>query len=587
MDFVNNYGSSDEEENIVHDNNATKPTSKSMVINAAPDTGFDDVASSGLYMASTATELTVNVPYDDMTRPSYGPQNPFSTQKLATQNIITGHVETQAISEVDFRTQHRTFETYGYARDPSLGGTNLAGQAGEGMMGTGYVGNLARAADLGGASIHDRLPQHLRPNKDVRKRREKKGDSGVLEGENAYKGPWAGYEFDRKEPETAAVEVPEEEQEEVKAVPAVPAKAAAAAATPPKKKHAREEPGNETTIFHGESETDYLGRTYMAVPQDLDINLLGEPGTQNCFIPKRCIHTWDAHPQGVSAVRLLPKSGHLVLSAGMDNKLKIFDFYHNRSLLRTIMGHTKAIRDIAFNNDGRRFLSASYDRYIKLWDTETGQCVRSFSTGKIPYCVTFNPAGNKQHIFLAGCSDKKIVQFDTRSGDITQEYDQHLGPVNSITFVDDNRRFITTSDDKTMRAWEFDIPVVIKYIAEPDMHSMPAVTLHPSTKWLACQSLDNQILIYGARDRFRMNRKKRFAGHLVAGYACKPGFSPDGRFLSSGDSNGNVWTWDWKSCKILKKFKAHEKVVMNTEWHPHETSKMVTCSWDGKVKLWD
>ncbi|KAG0181549.1 hypothetical protein DFQ28_010177 [Apophysomyces sp. BC1034] len=551
MDIVNNYGSSDEEENLVDEYNGSKITTNSLVINTAPDTGFDDGASSSLYMATTATELTVNVPYDDMTRPSYGPENPFSTQKLATQNILTGHVETQAISEVDFRTQHRTFETYGYARDPSLGSTNLSGQAGEGMMGTGYVGNLATAADLGGASIHDRLPHHLRPNKDVHKKREKKGDSAILEGENAYKGPWAGYEFDRKEPETVEPEMYAEEEEEAKAVPATTEKAPAAT---PRKKHGREEAGNETTTFHGTSETDYLGRTYMAVPQDLDINLMGEPGTQNCFIPKRCIHTWDAHPQGVSAVRLLPKSGHLVLSAGMDNKLKIFDFYHNRSLLRTIMGHTKAIRDIAFNNDGRKFLSASYDRYMKLWDTETGKL------------------------------DKL---FDTRSGDITQEYDQHLGPVNSITFVDDNRRFITTSDDKTMRAWEFDIPVVIKYIAEPDMHSMPAVTLHPSTKWLACQSLDNQILIYGARDRFRMNRKKRFAGHLVAGYACKPGFSADGRFLSSGDSNGNVWTWDWKSCKILKKFKAHEKVVMNTEWHPHETSKMVTCSWDGKVKLWD
>jgi pre-mRNA-processing factor 17 len=69
-----------------------------------------------------------------------------------------------------------------------------------------------------------------------------------------------------------------------------------------------------------------------------------------------------------------------------------------------------------------------------------------------------------------------------RSGEITQEYDQHLGPVNTITFVDENRRFITSSDDKTMRVWDFDIPVPIKLIADPTMHSMPAVGLHPNGK---------------------------------------------------------------------------------------------------------
>ena len=72
------------------------------------------------------------------------------------------------------------------------------------------------------------------------------------------------------------------------------------------------------------------------------------------------------------------------------------------------------------------------------------------------------------------------TQYDTRAHDIVQTYDQHLGPVNTITFVDNNRRFVTTSDDKTLRGWDYDIPVVIKYIAEPYMHSMPAVSLHPS-----------------------------------------------------------------------------------------------------------
>ncbi|KAI9300832.1 WD40-repeat-containing domain protein [Cunninghamella echinulata] len=598
MDNLNQYGSSSDEE----DNTSFTTTSKSLVINAAPDTGVDQHNSNRLYAAPTATELTVNMTYEDLNQPMVGPNNPFSEQRLATQNIITGHVEQQAISETDFRTQMRTFETYGYARDPSANTYNGIGQTGQGMMGTGYIGNVTTAAEMGGATIYDRAPKTFRHNQDQKKKRAKKGDPGILEGENAYKGPWAGYDDDNYENRGPQQEIKKEEIDEKEQVEKVKSEQQQQQrrrynedemadneldddATAQDRK--TQPVGNETTKFHGAQEFDYLGRTYMAVPQDLDINLTGEPGTQQCFVPKKLIHTWEGHHKGTSAIRFFPGSGHLLLSAGMDNKVKLWDVYHDRSLLRSFMGHNKSVRDIAFDNDGRRFLSAGYDRYVKLWDTETGQCIRSFSTGKIPYCVTFNPSPDKQNIFLAGYSDKKIIQFDCNSGLITQEYDQHLGAINTITFVDENRRFISTSDDKTMRAWEFDIPVVIKYIAEPDMHSMPAVTLHPNKKWLACQSLDNQINVYGAGERLKINRKKHFAGHLIAGYACKPGFSPDGKFLSSGDSSGNVWVWDWKTCKILKKFKAHNKVVINTEWHPHETSKMATCSWDGYIHYWD
>jgi len=92
----------------------------------------------------------------------------------------------------------------------------------------------------------------------------------------------------------------------------------------------------------------------------------------------------------------------------------------------------------------------------------------------------------------------------------------------------------------------------------------------PSEKYFAAQSLDNQILIYST-DNFRQNRKKRFAGHSVAGYACQVGFSPDGKWISSGDGEGNIVFWDWKTGRIKSRLKAHSKVVIAHEWLPHET----------------
>lgn len=335
------------------------------------------------------------------------------------------------------------------------------------------------------------------------------------------------------------------------------------------------------TTFHGKEEKDYQGRSWITPPKD------AKATNERCYIPKRCVHEWVGHTKGVSAIRFFPKYGHLLLSASMDCKIKIWDVLESKTCMRTYMGHNKAVRDISFCSDGSKFLSAGYDRNIQYWDTETGQVISTFSTGKVPYVVKLNPDEDKQNILLAGMSDKKIVQWDMRSGEITQEYDQHLGAVNTITFVDNNRRFVTSSDDKSLRVWEYGIPVVIKYISEPHMHSMPSIAVHPNSNWLAAQSLDNQILIYSTKERFQLNKKKRFAGHIVAGYACQVSFSPDGRFVMSGDGEGGCWFWDWKSCRRFKTLKCHNGVCIGCEWHPLETSKVATCGWDGVIKYWD
>jgi pre-mRNA-processing factor 17 len=134
---------------------------------------------------------------------------------------------------------------------------------------------------------------------------------------------------------------------------------------------------------------------------------------------------------------------------------------------------------------------------------------------------------HKQNHFLVGCQDKRIIQYDVNSGKAVQTYEEHLGAVNTITFVDNARRFITTSDDKTIRIWEWGIPVVIKHISEPYMHSLPAIALSPNNNYFLAQSMDNQILVYNCRDRYSMVRKKVFKGHNSAGYACQLGWSPD------------------------------------------------------------
>ncbi|KAI0067965.1 pre-mRNA splicing factor [Artomyces pyxidatus] len=580
MSLVQGY-SSDEDSGLLDSNDAfnlsaissskrprMEESASKTQFKAAPDVLAEDpLKQTSLITRPTDTQMNVNIPYSDMTLPVQGPENPFGDRnRFLNQNALAGHVEEQAMTEHAFRAQHLTHSILGYSANPSVDPNAPA-----------ILGSLEAAQANGFATLDTIRPTHGK-KKELKRKRKGKGDLEVVDGDGAYVGPWAtwqGEELQGALPDAADMEEDEEEEEEEEEV-----------VVTKKAKPKRGAYGQESSVFHGKSMTDYQGRTYMHPPLGEAPHLQSEPGTEETFIPKTCIHTWTGHTQGVSVIRLFPETGHLLLSGSMDTKIKLWDIYTHGNCLRTFHGHVKAVKDVTFSNDGRKFLSCGYDRQMKLWDTETGQCLQRFSNGKIPYVVRFHPDEDKQHIFLAGMSDKKIIQYDINTGEITQEYDQHLGPVNTITFVDENRRFVTTSDDKTIRAWDFDIPVVIKYIAEPHMHSMPAVTLHPSKKYFAAQSLDNQILIYST-DNFRQNRKKRFAGHSVAGYACQVGFSPDGKWISSGDGEGNVVFWDWKTGRIKSRLHAHSKVVIAHEWLPHETSKVVTASWDGLIKLWD
>ena len=61
----------------------------------------------------------------------------------------------------------------------------------------------------------------------------------------------------------------------------------------------------------------------MSAPVAEAPNLLQEAGSQDCFIPKVCIHTWTGHTQGVSVIRTFPKTGHMFISGSMDTKIKV------------------------------------------------------------------------------------------------------------------------------------------------------------------------------------------------------------------------------------------------------------------------
>lgn len=566
------YASSDDDDDATKNEESKEvftklpPTTQSVIaiqkkyqLNAAPEVAIKESVCGVKPVDPTSKELLFNPKFENLFAPVVGPENPFKTQQQkAVKNTLAGYVEPAHVNDFHFESQRLTFNSYGYALDPTADGSMDEGHR--------MVGSSEGASSSSSLTVFEKT----KPRPGDKRKKAKNNDPSDIDG---FAGPWAPYKDEKRN-----IKPTEEEQEELDEILAKRNK---------KGRRTEDKPMEEKTVLHIKDPYDYQGRSFLHVPQDVGVNLRSSEPPDKCFLPKRLIHTWSGHSKGLSAIRWFPRSAHLLLSCSMDCKVKLWEVYNERRCIRTYNGHRQAVRDIAFDNKGERFLSAGYDRYVKLWDTETGNCIARFTNRKVAYCVKFNPDHDKQNLFVAGTSDKKIVCWDVRTKEIVQEYDRHLGAVNTITFVDDNRRFVSTSDDKSMRVWEWDIPVDMKYIADPSMHSMPAVTLSPNGKWLACQSMDNKIMIFSALNRFKLNRKKTFEGHMVAGYACGLDFSPDMSYLISGDADGKLYVWDWKTTKLYTKFKAHDAVCISTLWHPHETSKVATAGWDGTIKFWD
>lgn len=209
-----------------------------------------------------------------------------------------------------------------------------------------------------------------------------------------------------------------------------------------------DQPLQAKTTFHGSAETDYKGNSWMAPPTGLG-SVISSEGLEmdhhKCYLPKKCVHRFTGHQKGVQRIRLFPKTGHLLLSAGLEGKCKVWSI-PDKKVMRTYEGHRAAVRDVQFNLDGGKFVSASFDRYLRLWDTESGEVLQTFGNKKVPYCVEFYP--HDDNFFVVGCSDNKIITYDATTADISQEYNHHLAPVNAIVFVEDNGTKMVSSSDE-------------------------------------------------------------------------------------------------------------------------------------------
>jgi hypothetical protein len=128
----------------------------------------------------TAKEVSFNPKFEELFSPMVGPENPFKTQQQqSSRNMLSGYVEPAYVSEFQFENQRRTFNSFGYALDPTVGSEG---------DGTKIITTTGQSDEINTDAKTVFESTKLRPL-DKRKRK-KNNDPSDIEG---FLGPWGGF----------------------------------------------------------------------------------------------------------------------------------------------------------------------------------------------------------------------------------------------------------------------------------------------------------------------------------------------------------------------------------------------------------
>lgn len=86
-------------------------------------------------------------------------------------------------------------------------------------------------------------------------------------------------------------------------------------------------------------------------------------------------------------------------------------------MYKTLKAHVLPLTNCAFNKNGDKFITGSYDRTCKIWDSKSGEELHTLEGHKnVVYCIAFNnPFGDK---VVTGSFDKTAKIWDVESGNL-------------------------------------------------------------------------------------------------------------------------------------------------------------------------
>ena len=268
----------------------------------------------------------------------------------------------------------------------------------------------------------------------------------------------------------------------------------------------------------------------------------------------------EGHEDSVNSIKYF-SNGRKLVSGSSDRTVRIWDVRKGKQV-KKLEGHGDYVMSVDITKDNKFIASASWDGSINIWKKNLKEPLLTIEGGfSYINSVAFSPT---DRIIAAGGTDKKVFLFDYELGEIFKTFEGHTDAINSVAFSPDGKFLASGSSDTTVIIWDVYTGKAIR-ILQGHRDSVKSVAFSPDGKLLASGSWDSTIKVWNVKTGKLLRTLK---GNEL--FVNAVDFSHDGKFLVSAHWNNTVVLWDVKTGRKLKKFDKFLSFVNTVQFSPND-----------------